>query len=148
MGATETTSRTPLTEDEFWEKLEHQDAQSSENARKLIDYYQDKDGIHLKPRQNSIAVHLFTPESGQRISLFIIRTVGVIECWHTTVGDQLDNGGLNRELMMDYVSDLKPMLNQQTKSLSIYPLAKDVDVEAFKLAIDRLIDRVMQAEPD
>jgi hypothetical protein len=148
MGATEKTSRTPLTEDEFWEKLEHQDAQSSENARKLIDYYRDKDGVHLEPRQNSIAVHLFAPESGQRISLFIIRTDGVIECWRTTVGDQLENGGLNRELMIEYVSDLKPMLNQKTKSLSIYSSAKDVDVEAFKLVVDRFIDRVKWAEPD
>lgn len=144
----EKTSRTPLTEDEYWEKLKHEDERSYDKARILIDYYRNKDGIHLRPRQNSIAIHMFAPESGQRISLFFIRTDGVIECWHSTIAEQLGKAGLARELLDEYLQELKPMLKQRTKSLSIYSPAKDVDVDALILVVDRFIDRIMHAEPD
>ena len=144
----ERSGRSPLTEDEYWAKLKRQDPRSFETARTLIEYYRNKDGIILRPRDNSIAVRMIAPESGQRISLFFIRTDGVIECWRSTIRQQLERAGLDRVIHEDYVRDLTPMLRQQTKSLSIYAPAKNVDVDAFMQAVDRFIDRIMQASPE
>ena len=140
-------NRSKLTEDEFWQRLKNQEPESLAKAQQLISYYSEKEGVVIQPRDNSIAAHLYLPETGQRISLFFIRTDGVIECWHGTIDLQLSRGGLEKQLLDDYVNDLDPILKHRTKQWSInYPLIK-VDVDALIVVIDRFIQKLIQAEP-
>lgn len=143
----QTTNRSSLSEDEYWERLKNQDLESLAAAQRLINYYRQKEGVVIRPRESSIAVHLYLPETGQRISLFFIRTDGVIECWHATISDQLKKGGLDVSLKEAYVQELSAILKHRTKTLSIsYPLKK-VDVNRLITVVDRFIDNLIQSAP-
>ena len=147
MDAAPSASRARLSEDEFWERLKAQDPHSLGKARQLIRHYAEKEGVSIRPRDNSIAVHLHLPESGQRISLFFIRTDGTFESWHGTIAKQMAKGGLDEQLMGAYVHDLEVILKQHKKKWSINSPLIEVDVDELILAVDRFILKLIQAEP-
>lgn len=143
---TPTTVRSSMSEDDFWERLKNQNPEALEPARKLVSYYREK-AIVIKPRENSIAFHLYLPETDQRVSLFFVRTDGIVECWPPTISGQLTKVGLDKNLMDVFVRELQEILKHSTKKLAVnYPLNK-VDVDAFITVFDRFIDGLIKAEP-
>lgn len=144
---TPSSRRSYLSEDAFWEQLKAQAPLSFNPVQRLVSYIRENTGITTKMRSNSIAFHFYLPDSGQRISLFLIRTDGIIECWHTTIPEQLKNGGLDGKIADSYVSDMSRLLTSRTKSLSIYQTADKVDIDAFIAAVDRFTTRLIQTEP-
>jgi hypothetical protein len=138
--------RIPLTEEEFWSRLKDKAPGASEKVKKIIDHYQQKEEVRLVRRESSIAAHTFAPESGQIISLFFIRTDGVIECWHATIKDQFTKVGLDTEWVDRFVKELSPILQKRTKSLSINNQAEKVDAARFISVVDQFIENVIHAE--
>jgi hypothetical protein len=144
-GENGTRSRVRLSEDEYWEKMKNQAPKCVDSAKRIIDYFRDI--VILKPRANSMAVHMYVPESDQRISLFFIRTDGVIESWVGTIASQLESAGLDKSLLETYQHDLAPLLRAKTKSLSISSPADKVDPDKFIEVVERFIHSVLSAEP-
>ena len=79
------------------------------------------------------------------ISLFFIRTDGVIECWHATIADQFRKVDLDLELVYRFVDELSPILQNRTKTLSINYPAEKIDVNRFIGVVDQFIDNVRLA---
>ena len=140
------TKRVSLTEEDYWELLQSQAPDNYRIAKDLIEYYKTRDQNIVQPKESSIAVYLTLPESGQRISLFFIRTDGVIECWRQTIGEQLVKAGLSTTLLDSLVQDLTPILRNHTKKLSMNFPAKKVDQQAFINAIEKFIESILRAE--
>jgi hypothetical protein len=144
----EKTLRSRITEDEFWDRLNQQAPDSAEAAKKIIEYYRGNDAVFLTPRSNSISIRMYTPESRQKISLFFIRTDGVVECWPAVISSQLEKAGLPQEVSESYFRNLGAILPTRTKTLSISYPASQVDAARFIQVVDSFIDQIMHAAPD
>lgn len=145
---TKTTERSPLTEDEYWARLKNQNPQAFPVVGNIIEHFRDEDSTSLHPRDNSIAIHMTTPDSGQRISLFFIRTDGVIECWHKTIADQFVKAELDNGLLDSYVQDLTNILHNRTETQSIYDSAENINEGEFIGAVVKFIDSILRAVSD
>lgn len=136
-----------MTEQSYWERLESRSPQSYEPAHKLIEYIKKDEQYAFEPKEGSLVVYLVLPYSGQRISLFFIRTDGVIECWPDTIGSQLVKAGLDRDLVKPYDKDLERVLGRRTKRLSILSPVQSIQIDDFLQAVDKFVQAVLAAEP-
>lgn len=140
--------RITLTEQLYWDTLKNKAPGSFSPAEEIIERFRNLEMIEVEPKENSIAVYLVLPDSGQRITLFFIRTDGIIDCWHISIADQLARCGLDRVMADDYARKLFQVLKSRTRKLSIYGSARDINREEFYTVVDAFIDQVKNAEPE
>jgi hypothetical protein len=140
--------RGPLTEDEYWSRLKDQSPESYDAVRKIIDYYRDNPPAFLKIRDNSIAVRVYAPESGNKLSMFFIRTNGVIECWPMTIDNQFERFELDKKVMKTFLENMRRILPNSKGVNSIFQHTKDIDTDEFFSIIDELIEDLLHLQVD
>lgn len=144
----DSTGRGPLTEDEYWSRLKDQNPESYDVVKKVIEYYRDNPPAFLKVRDNSIAVRVYAPESGKKLSMFFIRTDGVIECWPKTIKDQFERYELDKKVMKTFLDNMRRILSNSRGINSIFQHSKDIDEDEFISIIDAFIDDLLHMEAE
>lgn len=140
--------RGPLTEDEYWSRLKDQSPESYGVVKKIIEYYRDNPPAFLKVRDNSIAVRVYEPEGGNKLSMFFIRTDGVIQCWPKTIEEQFDRFELDKKIMDAFLDNMRRILPIKKGRYSIYQYAKDIDTDEFFSIIDEFIEDLLHLQVD
>jgi hypothetical protein len=135
-----------LSEDAFWEAIKQKSPAGYPRAKEIIDYFKEYPEITMRMRKTAVVARMSTPESDQRLSLFFISTDGKLTCWPSTITGQLENAGLDRNLGLQYQSELSKILKQKTSGLAIYYPVEKVPIDVFKGIVDKFIQQVLNAE--
>jgi len=144
----DSTGRSPLTEDEYWNRLKNQSSVSYDVVKKIIDYYRENPPAFLTVRDNSIAVRVCEPEGGNKLSMFFIRTDGVIECWPKTIGEQFERFELDKKIMSTFLDNMRNILPKSKGKYSIYQHSNEINPEEFIAIIDAFIEDLLHMQRD
>jgi hypothetical protein len=145
--AKEKTTRSRLTEDEFWGRLGEKAPGAIAPAKRIIEHFRGKESVLIKPMEGSISVCLAVPGSSQRITLFLINTDGAILCWPWTISGQLKRAGLDGEQYASYYQGLLPLLPGRNK-IAIYAPVEQVDGAVLFGVVEAFIEQVLAAAPN
>lgn len=138
-------SREPLSEEAFWDALRKSSPRSIDAAKAVWSHFENSSYILMKMRKSAVVARLLLPESDQKVSLFFISTDGKLNCWTTTILDQLSNAGIDERLGNEYQSALSSILKHTGKSLAIYESIDTVNIEKFLEVVDQFVDNVLKA---
>jgi len=138
--------RSPLTEDEYWSRLKDQSPDSYDTVKKIIEYYRDNPPAFLTVRDNSIAVRVYEPESGNKLSMFFISTDGVIECWPKTINEQFERYELDKKVMNTFIDNMRTTLTIRKGKNSILQRTKDINADKFISIIDSFIEDLLRMQ--
>lgn len=139
------TSREPLSEEAFWDSLRKNSPRSLDPARAIWKHFENSSNILMKMRRTAVVARLLLPESDQKISLFFISTDGKLNCWTTTILEQLTNAGIDGRLGNEYQAALSSILKHHGKSLAIYESIDRVKIDEFIEVVDQFVDKLLQA---
>src|SRR2546421_9914413 len=116
-------------------------------ARQLVADFSAKDGTELTSNENSITVKIDIPGTGRRASLFYLDSKGRLNVWPGTIGDQIGKAGLNPSLASEYGDRMKVILGLPKGRRDLTRSITDVDLNAFKSAVDEFIQSILLAKP-
>jgi hypothetical protein len=141
---TEKTSRgVALTEEAFWELLEHRSPDHYRTARDLIDRYR-RDGIEVSTagRKDSIFVELNVEDSEQKVPAFYIDTGGNLRAWPSQIKEKLKRAKLDTSLAEPYEAQLRSILKMRMERKEFSRPISKVNIDEFTSAVDAFITSI------
>ena len=136
-----------LTEESFWEILQHESPDSFEKVKALIEEYRNREGIVAEPTEGSIVIRLDIQDTGYRASTFYVTKTGLLGVWPVTIGDQLEKAGLDRRLAEDYGNRIKDLIKMPGQNVLYSRKIQEVNIETFKSIVDQFIESLRDAKP-
>ena len=132
-----------LTEEAFWELLMAQAPDEYKAARDLVERYRENESIQIDPTESSLVVRLNIQDTGRQASLFFIDSHARLRTWPTTIGNQLRNAGINRNLIDLYESEMRRILRAGKKRKEFACVISEVNLVDFKSAVDVFIKKIL-----
>jgi hypothetical protein len=147
-GGPKTESKVTLTEEAFWESLTNRAPNEYAAAKDLIDEYRSRDGVNIEPTVSALVARLSTPNPGQTLSVFFVDYLGHLAVWPHSIKDQLRRVGLDQGLVESYHAVMKKLFKLPAHRKELWRNLSDVDLPAFRVAVDAFIKDVQAAEPE
>lgn len=138
--------RQPLTEEAFWELLSERAPGSYAAAHELVETYRQKPGITIDPTESALVVRLDIQDTNCQASLFFVRSSAHLSVWPETIAAQLARAGVDAGPLRNYRAEVSRMLKMPGQLKDFQRPIGEVDLPAFRPAVDDFIASVQTAE--
>jgi hypothetical protein len=133
--------------DAFWELMHDQAPEAEEPARRLIDAFRGDSKFDLGLREASIVVEAGVPGTDVSVSLFFVKSNGVVGFWPGTIRGRLHAGSLSAALADEYVANMRTLWGAAPNKAELYCEVGRINVASLRETVDRFVRRIEEASP-
>lgn len=134
--------RSILSENAYWEKLKESTNEKIYTITKdVIEYYRQNEAASIETETKSIVVKCYLRDTGKRMTIFYVKTDGVIETGPTQIKKTLGENGFDESIVDSYETFINGSLRKKgdtyySKGISL------VNIKKLKQEVDMLIDNI------